>query len=107
MSLRIQDSRKQRDTTNSLIDPETGLSLGGEEERIGQVEVTSVKKKYSIAQAVQGNKADFKKGSKVVSTKSPTSIQYATSWKGPKEGFFSKSNVGDGSSSGASSEEDF
>jgi curli biogenesis system outer membrane secretion channel CsgG len=91
----------------ALIDPETGLSLGGEEEKIGQVEVTSVKKKYSIARVVSGNRSRFKKGSKVVSTSTPSSLQYASSWQPPEEGFFSKSNTGSGSSSGTSSEEDW
>lgn len=37
-----------------LIDPQTGLSLGAEEEELGVIEVTSVKEKYSIAQSLKG-----------------------------------------------------
>lgn len=37
-----------------LIDPDTGISLGSEEELIGHLEVTSVKEKFSIAKIVDG-----------------------------------------------------
>ncbi len=38
-----------------LIDPQTGLSLGAEEEELGVIEVISVKEKYSIAQSLKGS----------------------------------------------------
>ena len=38
-----------------LIDPETGLSLGAEEEKVGTIRVTEVKDKYSIAEIIQGS----------------------------------------------------
>lgn len=43
-----------------LIDPETGLSLGAEEEMIGQLQVTAVEEKFSIAKPVNGG--GFKRG---------------------------------------------
>ena len=89
----------------ALIDPETGLSLGGEEEKIGTVEVTSVKKKYSIARAVSGKASHFRKGSKVVSNNAPSTLMYATSWKAPDEGFFSSNSSGSGNSSGTASDD--
>jgi curli biogenesis system outer membrane secretion channel CsgG len=89
----------------ALIDPETGLSLGGEDEKIGTVEVTTVKKKYSIARAIRGKTSRFKKGSKVISTSAPSSLQYAASWQAPDEGFFSKSNTGSVDSSNQESDD--
>jgi curli biogenesis system outer membrane secretion channel CsgG len=38
-----------------LIDPDTGLSLGSEEDLIGHVEVTSVKEKFSISKIIDGD----------------------------------------------------
>jgi len=38
-----------------LIDPETGLSLGAEEEMVGKIVVTEVKAKYSIATVQNGS----------------------------------------------------
>jgi curli biogenesis system outer membrane secretion channel CsgG len=38
-----------------LVDPETGLSLGAEEEEVATVAVVTVKEKYSIAKTVSGS----------------------------------------------------
>lgn len=43
-----------------LIDPDTGMTLGAETEKIGRVEVTSVKEKYSIAKVLSGG--DMERG---------------------------------------------
>jgi curli biogenesis system outer membrane secretion channel CsgG len=43
-----------------LIDPDTGESLGAEEEKIGTVEILQVKEKYSKAKILSGN--GFKRG---------------------------------------------
>jgi hypothetical protein len=38
-----------------LIDPDTGLSLGAEEEKVGMIVVTEVKAKYSLATVQEGS----------------------------------------------------
>jgi len=38
-----------------LIDPDTGLSLGAEEEKVGQITITEVKDKYSLGSVSSGN----------------------------------------------------
>jgi hypothetical protein len=38
-----------------LIDPDTGESLGAEEEKIGSLTITEVKEKYSFAKATSGS----------------------------------------------------
>lgn len=38
-----------------LIDPETGLSLGSEEEKIGSIQVVKVEEKFSIGKAISGS----------------------------------------------------
>ncbi|MEW5767856.1 MAG: CsgG/HfaB family protein [bacterium] len=43
-----------------LIDPETGLSLGTEEEKRGQLQAVTVQEKYAIAKPVKGS--GFKRG---------------------------------------------
>jgi hypothetical protein len=38
----------------ALVDPETGLELGRESEKVGTIQVITVAEKYAIAQAVEG-----------------------------------------------------
>lgn len=91
-----------------LIDPDTGLSLGGEEETIGQLKVTTVKEKYSIAAPTGVKSSAIKRGDKVVSQRSAEPLMYATGWNPPEEkGFFgstSNSNSNRGSSWGTSND---
>ncbi len=44
----------------ALVDPDTGMNLGSETEKIGKIKVTSAKEKFSIATITQGS--DFKRG---------------------------------------------
>jgi curli biogenesis system outer membrane secretion channel CsgG len=44
----------------ALIDPDTGLNLGADTEKIGRVKVSDVKEKFSIAEVVSG--ADMERG---------------------------------------------
>ena len=72
-----------------LIDPETGISLGGEEEKVGGVKVVTVKEKYSIAKPVGIKSSRIKRGDKVVSQREPEPLKFAPTWSPPKEkGFF-------------------
>ncbi len=64
----------------ALIDPDTGLDLGGEEEEIGSLQVVSVKDKYSIAKPVGGLRKKIKTGYKVVSTRIAEKLQFASAW---------------------------
>jgi transcription elongation GreA/GreB family factor len=66
-----------------IIDPETGESLGSEEEEIGLLEVTDVKEKYSYAVPVGFELSALKVGDKVVATEKPAPLQFASSWKAP------------------------
>jgi curli biogenesis system outer membrane secretion channel CsgG len=43
-----------------LVDPETGITLGSEEEKAGRITVVSVKEKYSVATIDEGE--EFKRG---------------------------------------------
>ncbi len=45
-----------------LIDPDTGISLGSEDEKIGRVQILSVEDKFSKAQMVSGNIGAVKRG---------------------------------------------
>ncbi len=90
-------------TGEALIDPETGISLGGEEEEIGSVLITNVKKKYSIAKVVGTVRGKIRKGDKVQARSAPASLAYGPAWK--EEGFFSGGSSS--SSSDASEEEGF
>lgn len=66
-----------------LIDPDTGLSLGGEEEAIGTLQVISVQEKFSIAEALRCDLSRLQRGDKVVPTKEAAPLQYAAGWDGP------------------------
>lgn len=45
-----------------LIDPDTGISLGSEDTRVGRVQVFSVEEKFSKANATAGSVSAFKRG---------------------------------------------
>ena len=70
-----------------LIDPDTGISLGSSDTKVGSVRVSQAQEKFSIADTVDIN-GRVKRGDKVVSTATPPSIEYASKWKKPKRGKF-------------------
>lgn len=70
-----------------LIDPETGLSLGSMDTSIGDIRVTDVQEKFSVAE-IMSIDGEVNRGDKVVSTAPPPSIDYAEQWQKPKGGQF-------------------
>jgi curli biogenesis system outer membrane secretion channel CsgG len=66
-----------------LIDPDTGLSLGGEEEAIGTLQVVSVQEKFSIAESLRCDLSRLERGDKVVPAKEAAPLQFAAGWEGP------------------------
>lgn len=66
-----------------LIDPETGISLGGSTTALGEIEVSQVQEKFSIARPVSLTGTPDR-GDKVVSTKTAAPLEFAASWKKPK-----------------------
>ena len=86
-----------------LIDPDTGIALGGEDEPIGELKVTSVKEKYSLAKPVGIKLSKIKRGNKVVSQRQSDPLKYASSFAPPKKsgGFFS--GGGNNTNSGSNS----
>jgi curli biogenesis system outer membrane secretion channel CsgG len=67
-----------------LIDPDTGISLGGQKTRIGSLKVVSVSEKFSIAEGVDVKAGQVERGDKVVSTKKAPGLQFAGVWEGKK-----------------------
>lgn len=45
-----------------LVDPDTGMSLGSEDTKVGRVQITSVEKKFSKASAIAGSLKSFGRG---------------------------------------------
>ena len=76
---RLQVLRKGEE----LIDPETGISLGGSTTSIGEIEVSQVQEKFSIAKPVTLSGTPDR-GDKVVSTKAAAPLEFADKWKEPK-----------------------
>lgn len=66
-----------------LIDPETGISLGGSSTVIGEIEVSQVQEKFSIARPVSLN-GTVDRGDKVMGTKIAAPLEFADKWKKPK-----------------------
>ena len=66
-----------------LIDPETGISLGGSTTSIGEIEVSQVQEKFSIARPVSLSSTPDR-GDKVKGTKAAAPLEFAKSWKKPK-----------------------
>ncbi len=63
-----------------FVDPETGLSLGAEEEEIGTLKVTEVKEKYCYAVPVGFETSRLSRGDKVRSTKAAAPLEYGPDW---------------------------
>lgn len=74
-----------------LIDPDTGVSLGAEEELVGQIRVTKALEKYSVAEPVGANAASISPKDRVVLDREPEPLKFATNWTNPKKGEFIKS----------------
>lgn len=67
-----------------LIDPETGISLGSSDSKLGDIEVIQVAEKFSVAQWVSLAQAPDR-GDRVVSQAPPPTIEFADRWKPPKK----------------------
>ena len=72
-----------REKGEELIDPETGISLGGTETVLGTISVSQVQEKFSIARPVSLSKTP-QRGAKVVSTQPAAPLEFADTWKKPK-----------------------
>jgi curli biogenesis system outer membrane secretion channel CsgG len=66
-----------------LIDPDTGISLGGSTTSIGEIEVSQVQEKFSIAKPVSLSGTPDR-GDKVMGTKTAAPLEFAARWKKPK-----------------------
>jgi curli biogenesis system outer membrane secretion channel CsgG len=66
-----------------LIDPETGISLGGSTTVMGEIEVSQTQEKFSIATPVSLS-ATPDRGDLVKGTKAAAPLEFARSWKKPK-----------------------
>lgn len=73
-----------------LIDPDTGISLGGDEEEIGTLEVVNTKQKYSIAKPLDIQGSEIERGQKVVSQRQPAPLEFGATWASKKKGLFRK-----------------
>ncbi len=62
-----------------LIDPETGISLGGDNTNLGTIEVVSVKEKFSVARPVSLS-ATPARGDIVRSTRTAEPMQFGEPW---------------------------
>lgn len=70
-----------------LIDPDTGISLGSSDTRLGEVRIETVSEKFSIARELDLN-GSISRGDRVVSNAVPASIEYASEWDEPRRGRF-------------------
>lgn len=63
-----------------FVDPDTGLSLGAEEEEVGTLKVTAVKEKYCYAEAVGFELSSLSRGDKVLTNSEPQPLQFGPAW---------------------------
>lgn len=82
-SVSAGDTLRVIELGEELIDPETGISLGGSETVLGEIVVNQVNEKFSIATPVSLSKVPAR-GDKVVATKAAEPMQYASTWSPPK-----------------------
>lgn len=76
---RLQVMRKGQE----LIDPDTGISLGGSMTALGEIEVTQVQEKFSIARPVSLN-ATPERGDRVLATTTAAPLEFADAWNEPR-----------------------
>ena len=77
------DRLEIREKGEELIDPETGISLGGSDSVVGDIEVVQVQEKFSIARPLSLSKIPAR-GAKAISTKPAAPLEFASSFKKPK-----------------------
>lgn len=66
-----------------LIDPETGIALGGNTTSLGEIQISQVQEKFSIASPVSlGGTPE--RGDKGMGTKAAAPLEFADSGKKPK-----------------------
>jgi curli biogenesis system outer membrane secretion channel CsgG len=82
-SVAVGDRLEVLQKGEELIDPETGISLGGSTTSLGEIEVSQVQEKFSIARPVSLSTTPAR-GDKVMSTKAAAPLEFAKSWKKPK-----------------------
>lgn len=63
-----------------FIDPETGLSLGADEEELGTLKVVDVKDKYCYVEAIGFDISQLSRGDQVRSSAKPEPLQFGPSW---------------------------
>lgn len=77
-----------------LIDPDTGMSLGGESTTLGQIQVGTVNEKFSISRPLDFDSSQLSRGDPVISTKAPPPLTFAPRWAGPLTKEQKKKNKG-------------
>ncbi len=82
-SVTVGEILEIREQGEELIDPDTGISLGGAETILGTVEVTQVQEKFSIARPLALPSVP-NRGAKVVSTKPAPMLEFADNFSKPK-----------------------
>ena len=75
-----------------LIDPDTGISLGAEEELMGKIRVTETKEKYSLATPVDIDLGNIQAKDRIVLDREPEPLKFASSWDNPRKRDFIKGN---------------
>ncbi len=68
-----------------LIDPDTGLSLGGEMERVSRIRIHNVHEKYSIGEEENFDVSRISRGDVVQSMNTATGLKFAEKWTSSKK----------------------
>lgn len=82
-SVNVGDTLRIMRMGEALIDPETGISLGGSMTTLGDIEVTQVQEKFSIGRPMSMNGSPDR-GDKVMATTVAAPLEFASEWKKPK-----------------------
>ena len=75
-SVAIGDTLTLSTLGEDLIDPKTGLSLGSEEEEVGQIKIYKVKDKFSIAKSIDADLSEVSTGDKAVLDKAADPLKF-------------------------------
>jgi len=79
----VGDSLRVMRIGEELIDPETGISLGGSMTTLGEIQITQVQEKFSIGKPTTIS-GPVNRGDKVLGTSVVAPLEFSETWKKPK-----------------------
>ena len=76
----VGDQLEATTDREELVDPETGINLGGVTTKLASLRVVEVEEKFSVAEVLSVEDV-LTRGDKVTSTSAPPELEFAPAWE--------------------------